>query len=165
MCTGFSVYFGGITIFRNNTASALLMYSCKAYFGAGSHVEFINNRANADGGAILMFGESVLYVMDNSTFLFINNSAKQRGGAIMSSSSNVHDFLSLKNCFIKYMGGNAHIEDRSLHFEFQGNSAKYGHAIYASTLKPCQRLCVDWQFKMSNWTASSQRISIQTSLV
>ena len=165
MCTEFSVYFGGITTFQNNTASALFMYSCKAYFSGGSRVEFINNRANADGGAMLMFGKSVMNVRDNSTFLFINNTAMQRGGAIMSSSSNVHDFLSLKNCFIQYVGDSAHIEDRSLYFEFHGNSAKYGHAIYVHTLKPCRRLCVDWQFnKMTNWTASSQRISIQSSL-
>lgn len=164
MCTGFSMYFTGITVFQNNIASALYMYSCKAYFSSGSCVEFLNNSAYADGGAILMFGESVLYAMDNSTIAFINNTAKQRGGAIMSSSSNVHDFLSLKNCFIQYKGDNAHIKDRLLHFEFQGNSAKYGQAIYASTLKPCQRLCVDWQFEMSNWTASSRKISLQKSL-
>ena len=163
MCSGFSISFRGKTVFQNNTASALYLYSCKANFNYGSHIEFLNNMAYADGGAIVMFGESVLYVTDNSTFVFINNTAKQRGGAIMSSSSNMHDFLSLKNCFIQYKGENYRIEDRMLHFEFQGNRAKYGHAIFASTLKPCQRLCVDWQFKLSNWTASS-RISTQMSL-
>ena len=97
----------------------------------------------------MLYGESVLYVKDNSSILFINNTAVRRGGAIMYFSNNEHDFVALKSCFIQYLG-NLNIDNRSVEFRFLDNKAMYGSAIFASTLRPCQRLCVYKQ--ESNWT-------------
>lgn len=92
-CADFSLNFSGTTVFNQNNGSAMHLSSCRVQFQCESHVEFTDN-TGYDGGAIVLFGASVLYVMDNSTFLFISNRAVRRGGAIMYFSSNEHDFIS-----------------------------------------------------------------------
>ena len=157
-CADFSLYFSGTTVFSQNDGSAMHLSTCRVHFQSGSHVEFTDN-TGYDGGAIVLFGSSVLYVMDNSTFLFINNTAVRRGGAIMYFSSNEHDFISLKSCFIQYLGQNP-INERQVQLKFMDNKAMYGQAIFASTLRPCQRLCIHNQ--EGNWTISNDTSIIQS---
>ena len=142
-CANFFVYFSGRTIFDLNKGSAMYLSSCKIQFEKGSYVNFTNN-TGYDGGAIVLYGASVLYVKDNSSIFFINNTAVRRGGAIMYFSNNEHDFVALKSCFIQYLG-NLNIDERLVEFTFLDNEAMYGSAIFASTLRPCQRLCIHKQ--------------------
>ena len=142
-CANFFVYFSGRTVFDLNKGSAMYLLSCKIQFESGSYVNFTNN-TGYDGGAIVLYGESVLYVKDNSSIFFINNTAVRRGGAIMYFSNNEHDFVALKSCFIQYLG-NLNIDERSVEFRFLDNKAMYGQAIFASTLRSCHRLCIHKQ--------------------
>ena len=152
-CSNFFLFFGGHTQFKDNSGSAMYLSSCRVRFESESFVEFTNN-SGFDGGALVLFGGSVLFVNDNSTLTFVNNTAVSRGGAIMYFSSNEHDFVSLKSCFIQYLGKIKNVDERFIQFSFQGNKAIYGQAVFASTLRPCQRLCVHKQ--TGNWTVSSQ---------
>ena len=152
-CSNFFLFFGGHTQFKDNSGSAMYLLSCRVKFESESFVEFTNN-SGFDGGAVVLFGGSVLYVNDNSTFTFVNNTAVSRGGAVMYFSTNEHDFVSLKSCFIQYLGEIKNVDERFIQFSFQGNKAMYGQAVFASTLRPCQRLCVHKQ--TSNRTVSSQ---------
>lgn len=150
-CASFFLYFSEATIFKQNNGSAMYLSSCRVNFQHNSLIEFSSN-TGYDGGAVVLFGASVLYVNDHSTFLFHNNTAVHRGGAIMYFSSNEHDFISLKSCFIQYLGDRK-LEERSLEFKFLDNRAVYGKAIFASTLRPCQRLCI--HKRLGNWTVSN----------
>ena len=146
-CANFFVYFSGRTIFEHNIGSAMYLSSCKIRFESGAYVYYAHN-TGYDGGAIVLFGASVLYVKDNSNILFVKNTAVRRGGAIMYFSNNEHDFVALKSCFIQYLG-NLTVDNRSIELQFIENKAMYGQAIFASTLRPCHRLCIHKQ--ESNW--------------
>ena len=132
----------------------MYLSSCRVNFLKNSIVEFSSN-TGYDGGAVVLFGAFVLYVNDDSKFLFHGNTAVHRGGAIMYFSSNEHDFISLKSCFIQYLG-NSKKDKKSLEFRFLGNRAVYGKAIFASTLRPCQRLCI--HKRLGNWTVSNNTL-------
>ena len=150
-CASFSVFISGRTIFNYNQGSAMYLSSCKIHFESGSHVSFTNN-SGYDGGAIIFLGASVLYIKDNSTMTFVNNTAVRRGGAIMYFSNNEHDYFALRNCFIQYLGQNPNVNERKIQLNFTDNKAVYGQAIFASTLKPCQRLCI-LNKQVRNWTS------------
>ena len=152
VCSNYFLYFSGQIFFEDNVGSAMYLSSCRLHFESESRVEFTNN-TGYDGGAVVLFGASVLYASDDSTFLFVNNSAVHRGGAIMYFSSNEHDFISLKSCFIQYLGSKQSVDEREIKFSFLENTAMYGKAVFASTLRPCQRLCI--QKKVGNWTISN----------
>ena len=156
-CANFFVYFSGRTVFDLNKGSAMYLSSCKIQFEKGSYVNFTNN-IGYDGGAIVLYGASVLYVKDNSSIFFINNTAVRHGGAIMYFSNNEHDFVALKSCFIQYLG-NLNIDERLVEFTFLDNEAMYGQAIFASTLRPCQRLCIHKQ-KGNRTVYNSTSISV-----
>ena len=157
-CANFFVNFRGRTVFEHNKGSAMYLSSCKIQFENGAHVYYVNN-TGYDGGAIVLFGASVLYVQDNSSILFVNNTAVRRGGAIMYFSSNEHDFVALKSCFIQYLG-DLSVAERSVKFQFFDNKAAYGQAIFASTLRPCQRLCIHKQeTKLTVYKSTSINVS------
>ena len=146
-CADFLLYFAGHTLFEGNNGSAMYLSSCKLKFKNGSYVNFSNN-TGYDGGALMLFGTSVLYVSDNSKIIFFNNTAVHRGGAIMYTSANDHSYISMNYCFIEYDGNYTNHDDvdsRSIHFLFLNNFAEIGKAIFAGTLKACQRSCVSKQ--------------------
>ena len=157
-CDSFFLYIYGKNTFENNQGSAMYLSSCKIQFESGSQVSFINN-SGYDGGAMILFGKSVLYVKDNSTILFVGNTAVRKGGAIMYFSNNEHDFIALKSCFIQYLGQTPNVTERMIQLNFTENKAEYGQAIFASTLRPCQRLCIEKQLAW-NWTTSNH-VSIE----
>ena len=162
-CADFLLYFAGHTIFEENQGSAMYLSSCKLKFKNGSYVNFSNN-TGYDGGALVLFGTSVLYVSDNSKIIFFNNTAVHRGGAIMYFSTNDHSYLFLKHCFIQYYNDGNYEDDvnsRSIHFLFLNNSAGIGQAIFAGTLRACYRSCASKQIGI--WHVSNN-ISINESL-
>ena len=113
MCTGFSFHFGGSLTFDSNTGTALYMSSCIVEFESFSNVNFTNN-VGYDGGAIAIMGFSVLKLNDNSSFRFINNTSEWRRGAIIYISTNKHDFISSRSCFIQYSGNKTSIMERGI---------------------------------------------------
>ena len=151
-CASFSLFISGKTTFNHNQGSAMHLSTCKIQFESGSHITFTNN-SGYDGGAIVLIGASVLYVKDNSTIDFVNNTAVRRGGAIVYFLNNEHDYFALKNCFIQYLGQTLNADERMIELNFKDNKAEYGRAIFASTLRPCQRLCI--QKQVGNWTISN----------
>ena len=152
-CDSFFLYIHGKNTFENNQGSAMYLSSCKIQFESGSQVSFTNN-SGYDGGAMILLGKSVLYVKDNSIILFVGNTAVRKGGAIMYFSNNEHDFIALKSCFIQYLGQTPNVTERMIKLNFADNKAEYGQAIFASTLRPCQRLCIEKRL-VWNWTRSN----------
>ena len=146
ICTGFSVQFKGNTTFESNNGTAMYMSSSSAYFEENSMVVFENN-TGFQGGAVALFGFSVLYVNDNCTLDFTRNKADSFGGAIIYNSINKHDFSSSRSCFIQYEGTTEPVSSRQIVFTFSGNDAginnrsAYGRTIYATTIRPCRRSC------------------------
>ena len=61
-------------------------------------------------------------------------------------------FCTLVLHFIQYQG-KTHVTERMIQLNFTENEAEYGQAIFASTLRPCQRLCIEKQ--VGNWTISN----------
>ena len=166
-CASFSLFISGRTIFNYNQGSAMYLSSCKIHFESGSHVSFTNN-SGYDGGAIVILGASVLYVKDNSTMNFVSNKAVRRGGAIMYFSYSERHFIALKSCFIEYVGQTDIIAERMIQLNFTNNKAEFGEAIFASTLKPCQRLCVTKQVGnriISNRTSINESIGCIGNLI
>ena len=146
LITGLPIMFSGKTIFNGSNTSAIYASSSTINFAVGSNVEFIDNQG-FEGGAVNLIGLSTIHIRDNSTFLFFNNTAFMRGGAIMYKSTNKLDFVSSRNCFIRYVGNTEIIGDRSVTITFENNTAtgkngtSSGHTIFATTLLPCKRAC------------------------
>ena len=65
----------------------------------------------------------------------------------MYESTNELDFVSSRNCFIRYVGNTKEISERSIMITFKNNRAtgkngtSAGHTIFATTLLPCKRAC------------------------
>ena len=146
LVTGLPIKFSGKTIFNGSNTSAIYASSSIINFAVGSNVEFIHNRGY-EGGAVNLIGLSAIHIRDNSTFLFLNNTAFMRGGAIMYKSTNELDFVSSRNCFIRYVGNTKVTSKRSITITFENNrttgnnGTSAGHTIFATTLLPCKRAC------------------------
>ena len=137
-CTKFVLQFNGRIVLDSNNGSALHLSSCYLLTFNNSHVDFTNNKG-FDGGAIVMFGTSMLRVGDSSMLLFANNTAVWRGGAIMHFSTSEQDFTSSDWCFVQP----THNGQSPSEFSFYDNRAVYGQAVFASTLQQCQRQCLN----------------------
>ena len=136
----FDVLFEGTVYFQNHSFTPLHVTDATATFLPGTRAFFKNN-VGSQGGAIALFGSSILQVTPNTTLFFINNTATGDGGAIYHSSENHHDFFSSRTCFIQN-GSKFYpdIKERPT-FCFRGNRVdrenQNGQAIYATTFQPC----------------------------
>ena len=130
------IKFSGRTVFDGNNGSAMYLSSCNLTFESSSNIEFTNNEG-FNGGALIMFGASVLNVGDSCTLLFSKNRAVWRGGAVMYISISEQEFVSSEGGFIQPTQDK---QSPSV-FRFHGNSAVNGQAIFASTLQQCKRHC------------------------
>ena len=124
--------------FIQNFGSAIHLSNSVLDVRGGSTVTFSNNTAY-HGGAVAMYGSSVIRVDHNTTLNFTGNTADSRGGAIYV------DFLDAMqhiyhNCFIE-SALKAH-QKINASFIFNGNSASHGGvSIYATTFRSCQTPC------------------------
>lgn len=150
----YGINFSGRTVFCDNKGSALYLVSSIAEFSHDSDVNFSNNKGFV-GGAITLLGFSAISVRDNSNFLFADNSAKEKGGAIAAVTINKKDLIDTQACFILYSGDTHTVVERNINFTFRNNTAgehgrsqklevedHYGHSIFISSLKPCQKNCI-----------------------
>ena len=130
------ITFRGTTLFANNKGTALYMESVEVKIDDSSHMVFQNN-FGYQGGAIHMFGNSRIHVCKNSCLYFLNNTAVMYGGAINVGTSQPHTFSFIEVCFLR-VGG---LETENVTYYFQGNKAKIGNDIFATTIAPCAALC------------------------
>ena len=125
--------------FVNNSNSALHLFSSILETESNSTILFKNNTAY-QGGAIHMEEFSSIYLNDNSHITFDSNIAFDKGTAIYHETPVDLTLLSVKNCFVNYVGENEKpVEDRNISLEFFNNSSfninkQY---IYLFSAKPC----------------------------
>ena len=137
---GFEVLFEGTVHFQNHSFTPLHVTDATATFLPGTRAFFKNN-IGSQGGAIALFGPSILQVTPNTTLFFINNTATGDGGAIYQSTQNHRDFFSSQTCFIQN-GSRLYpdVQERPTLY-FRGNQVgrvtQMGQAIYATTFLPC----------------------------
>ena len=139
----YSISFEGHTEFFNNSGTALYMVNGFADFSDGN-VTFSHN-TGIRGGAVALIGLSFLLVGTESKCLFANNTAMDRGGAIFSLMVDKHDYTVSRSCFIRYFDSNDRnriipMREWNANINFTGNRARagVGHAIFATSLYPCQ---------------------------
>ena len=139
----YSIKFEGHTEFFNNSGTALYMVNGFVDF-SDSNVTFSHN-TGIRGGAVALIGLSFLLVGTESKCLFANNTATDRGGAVFSLMFDKHDYTVSRSCFIRYFDSNDRnriipMEEWNASIKFTGNRARagIGHAIFATSLYPCQ---------------------------
>ena len=139
----YSIKFEGHTKFFNNSGTALYMVNGLADFSAGN-VTFLQNKG-IRGGAVALIGLSSLLVGTDGDYLFMNNTAMDRGGAIYSLMTDKHDVSVSRSCFVQHIDSNDRnryisISEWNANINFIGNRANAGtgHAIFATSLYPCQ---------------------------
>ena len=152
--TGFTVEFRNVSLFRNNSGSAIYATTSILLFSEGSRATFDSN-TGWEGGAVSLIGLSAIHVTDNCSLVFEKNSCNNKGGAISFFSTDKHDYVSSHSCFIQYIG-NSTVEDRKVTISFVQNQAglkdttngknthdvnNYGHSIHATSLEPCIYAC------------------------
>ena len=142
------VQFSGNSHFSGNRGSAVHLSSSVLEFCEGSYVVFYNNTGN-NGGAIAMYGSSVIHINHSSSFNFTNNTAFLRGGAIYTD-INVALQSAYHNCFIQPTALEV-FNINSTFLYFAGNFAKRnGASIFATTFQSCKLLCHEQNVPISD---------------
>ena len=136
----YDVKFEQVNHFENNRGTGVYMVNGVANFSNSSAI-FRNNRG-IRGGAIALIGASAMIVGPSMNYRFEKNRANFQGGAIYVLMINNHDFTVSRSCFIQYFdGGRFRVtRDWSANITFYGNTAQIGHAIFATSLHPCQAI-------------------------
>lgn len=146
--TNMAVMFSDSVHFENNTGTALWAVASKIHFSCKTTALFYRN-FGANGGAISLLSESILFVHDNTALRFVENQAASRGGALFSHSVHENSFLlSASTCPLQYKGDSS-IELRNVSFSFERNlatldsrsDANNGNSIYMTSLHSCVFFC------------------------
>ena len=134
----FQIKIEGNTHFFNNSGTALWLASAEMEIVSGASLNFTKNNGTY-GGAVGLFGESVIHIHDKTKLYFINNTAKLRGGAISVESVDfLHKYMFPYNhCFIKYKGNSKF--NRNVEFYFDSNKALSGNGnvLFSATIYSC----------------------------
>ena len=134
---GIPFVFLGDNYFVGNDGTALAATDVIVDLRENATAEFIGNRG-LRGGAIALFGTTVLRVYPNTKLLFVGNEAADKGGAIYSISAGLRDVVNSRKCFIRYYNYVVGPNKWKTKFIFINNtSPNPGHAIYCTTLIPC----------------------------
>ena len=132
------VYFMGNNVFRNNQNSALAATTTGIYITTDATVNFIRNRGRY-GGAVALFGAAFIQTYPSSRVEFVQNTAEIEGGAIYEVSIGEHDLINSRNCFIRYSDITVTPEKWNSSFFFSANTANgRNESIFASSLLICQ---------------------------
>ena len=138
-CTLHDMKFTGELNVTDNNGSAIVSSSCDLSFQENSTVSFHDNTGYL-GGALYLLGVSTIFIQPNSLVNFINNRADADGGAIYYRNSDIFEHEYSYNCFIRinttrksfFFSGN-HAGVGSL------AETAHGQSIYAFSLLPCIR--------------------------
>ena len=98
---GYNFIFNSSMQFTNNTGTALYLASSIVRVTSGNNISFVGN-SGYFGGAVSLFGRSVIHIHDNVTMHFENNTATVTGGAIYQEPVDSLEYISLKSCFFHY---------------------------------------------------------------
>ena len=140
------IFKGVVNIDHNNNTAMVIENAVLHFFG---NVTFRNN-TGGQGGAIGLYGTSVLMLMPHSNLNFFDNTAEQQGGAIYVRDSGppVIAFntteLDTRPCFVAYnnLDSLGNITEWQAKVVFKGNQALSsggGDSVYASTLQGCRQ--------------------------
>ena len=144
---GYKVQFNSSMQFINNSGGALYLVSSTVEINSGNAISFIDNTGYY-GGAVGLFGTSILHLHDNITLNFTNNTAIVKGGAIYQEYIDTLEYISLRKCFFHYY--NPKGKNGSITCFFRNNrlinsgsmthseSLVHGHSIYMHSLKSCK---------------------------
>lgn len=141
------VIFRGVLKIENNNNTAVVIENAALHvFG---NVTFQNN-TGGQGGALGLYGTSVIMLMPHSQLKFVNNTASEQGGALYMRDSGppVMAFntteLNTRACIIAYnnTGSLDNVTQWQTKVVFVGNKVLTGgggNSVFASTLSGCRR--------------------------
>lgn len=133
------VAFLGSTNFSYNNGTALAAISSKLDFTNCNDAEFVTNRG-LKGGAIALYGSSVIQVGEFTEFGIYNNIAKVHGGGIYNQYIAKENLKSYTDCFLQYYDPFPHPNDWGATFYFFNNKDQGGtkrNAIHTTSVLPC----------------------------
>ena len=136
--SAFQVEFKGRIVFSHNLGTALHMSSASVNLLEGSSLHFESNHGKY-GGAVSMYGFSVLQINNSCNLEFVDNSAVSGGAFYIQSIDDQHESYFSHSCFIQYKGATANSTERNITIVFQNNTAQSGdgHMLYVTSLLPC----------------------------
>ncbi len=130
-------FIGTKNTFSYNTGTALFVSGTDVEVDSSSTVYFQSNTGHS-GGAIALVNKGILTVNKNSKMEFYNNSAEIQGGAIFSFQSGLQENAYSEYCFIRYQNRFVHPKLWNCTFNFYDNTAaKKINAISTPSLLPC----------------------------
>lgn len=141
------IIFKGTVIIKFNNNTAMVIEN--AVLHVFDNVTFRNNEGG-QGGALGLYGTSLIMLMPHSQLTFINNTARERGGALYAKDSGppVVAFntteLRTRRCFVAYNNSLSldKINEWQTKMVFQGNevlTSGGGVSVFASTLQGCRQ--------------------------
>ena len=139
----YDISFNGHNRFENNSGTAVHIVNGNIDMSQSS-VYFYNN-SGIQGGAVALIGQASMIVGPNKNYEFINNHALGKGGGLYVQLNDNHDITASKTCFIQYCNADGYtipVASWTAMINFRGNRAKAGtgHAIFATSLYPCQTI-------------------------
>ena len=136
------VNFDGKTQFANNSITALQVSDASIQFKDNSKTIFQNN-SGVKGGAILLTGDSELYVGYNTSMIFNGNRAVSYGGAIAVLHLQVQNLAYSDKCFLSVNFHTKHDYNSKPVFNFKNNKCDSGFGIdlFISNLESCRARC------------------------
>ena len=137
--TGFIIQFRGVTKIIRNSGTGLYLSSGTAEF-LDSSLTYFESNIGEKGGAVFVGTFAMLLIHDNSFLKFVKNSASFKGGAIFVFSSDPHESLESRTCFIQYAGKKSLVQQNTgINFQFEGNSASNTRSsdVFVQSVHPC----------------------------
>ncbi|KAK3704465.1 hypothetical protein QZH41_003428 [Actinostola sp. cb2023] len=143
---GIPIEFQGNTLFENNSDTALVLDN--ALMKVYDSLTFTNNTGLL-GGAVGVYGLSIIDLMPRSRLHFTYNHATEKGGAIYVAANGppVLAFetteFDIRNCFIGYNGSDSveFVDNWKVKIVFDSNTAKKGggNSIFVHSLQSCRK--------------------------
>ena len=136
------VNFGGKTQFIDNNITALQVSDTSIEFKDNSKTIFKNN-SGIKGGAILLTGDSELYVKYNTSMIFNGNRAVSYGGAIAVLHLQVQNLAYSDKCFLSVNFYTKYEHNSKPVFNFTDNKcdSDFGNDLFISNLESCRARC------------------------
>ena len=144
-----TVKFKGVNTFCHNSVTPLLILSSIVHIESNSTMIFKHNRG-LKGGALKLYGVSIISYDNNITFNFINNTADIVGGAIYVSNEDPRYSFASHLCFLQNSNKNSN-NSNNVSFNFINNhSPPPSNTIYVTSLHPCKYFCSKGVFSFAN---------------
>lgn len=153
--TRFKVIFSGNTTFSANRYTALVLVSATVELQSESTILFEKN-TGYDGGAVSMYGFSLITLSKNLNLTFSRNHALNHGGAIVYRTIDQHNIISGKNCFFRHKNLNNRSLTQTTKIVFDYNTAdEAGSSIYSESFTACCYQCWDSVCSTTKWNNAS----------